>query len=319
MNMMPYDTTKVADALRKLALDEGLKNYVLADPKLRSIAKRVAQKYVAGEKMIEAIERAVLVNNEGYRATIDFMGESTRSQSETEAVVREFLHLIKTIKIKKLQCSISLDLSHIGSVVSYELCLKNARLLAIATKETGVEMMISMEGAERINDILSIHKIVSEEFNHVGVTIQARLHRTRQDLPELLKRSGRIRLVKGAYDTSAKLAYPRDSKELRKAYDNYVEQLLRSGHLCSIATHDWDRLKEAEKMIAQYKTPKQNYIFEFLSGLGVEQAKAMHARGYPVQEYIVYGQEWWLYVCNRIAEEPSRLFEALITAVGHDI
>ncbi|MGW4278086.1 MFS transporter, partial [Streptomyces seoulensis] len=26
----------------------------------------------------------------------------------------------------------------------------------------------------------------------------------------------------------------------------------------------------------------------------------------PTREYIVFGTEWWLYVCNRIAEDPQR-------------
>jgi proline dehydrogenase len=34
-------------------------------------------------------------------------------------------------------------------------------------------------------------------------------------------------------------------------------------------------------------------------------------RGLTTREYIVFGQEWWLYVCNRIAEQPERLFAAL--------
>ncbi len=311
---MNYDTAKVADTLRRLALDEKLKNNVLADPKLKAIAKRVAQKYVAGETMAEAIQRARIVNQQGYTSTIDFMGESVRSESETKAALDEFLRLVKAIATSKLNSSISLDLSHIGSLVSHEFCLKNARLLAEATKNAGIEMMISMEGTDRVDSILAIHKNLSAEFDHVGITIQARLHRTKQDLPELLKRPGRIRLVKGAYDTPENIAYPPSSKELHEAYDDCAKQLLRSKHLCSIATHDWDRLNKAEEVIKEYKTPKSVYMFEFLSGLGVEQAKTMLKNGHATQEYIVYGMQWWLYVCNRIAEEPMRLFEALIVA-----
>jgi len=33
--------------------------------------------------------------------------------------------------------------------------------------------------------------------------------------------------------------------------------------------------------------------------------------GYPTKLYFVYGQEWYLYLCNRLAEYPLNLFRAL--------
>lgn len=313
---MDYDTAKVADILRKVALDEKLKSQILGDPKLKLIAKRVAEKYVAGETMAEAVDRASALNKLGYTTGIDFMGESIRKEPEANAALDEFLQLVEKLKANKLKSSISLDLSHIGSTVSYELGLTNARLLAKATEEAGFEMMLSMEGIDRVDGILSIHRALSAKFEHVGITIQARPHRTNDDLIELLKLPGRIRLVKGAYDTPIESAYARDSEELRVAYDEYAELLLQSGHLCSIATHDWDRLKNAESIIKQCNVSKKTYMFEFLSGLGSEQAKILDEHGHPVQEYIVYGHEWWLYVCNRLAEQPTRLFEALLDATS---
>ena len=37
----------------------------------------------------------------------------------------------------------------------------------------------------------------------------------------------------------------------------------------------------------------------------------LHGFGYPTRRYIVYGQEWFLYVLNRLADQPVRVFEAL--------
>ena len=305
-------TQQAADALRKLALNEQAKTYILANPQLLAVAKKVAKRYVAGEKLEDAIKTAGQVNQRGYSATIDFMGESTRTEQEANDALEEFLRLVGAIRDSGIHSSVSLDLSHIGSVVSKKLVMKNAHKLAEATKAMGSEMIISMEGHDRIDDILAIHKDLIADFDHVGVTIQARMHRTADDLAELLKRPGRIRLVKGAYDTPIEVAYARDSDELYTAYDRYAEQLLTNEHLCSIATHDIERLQKAEQVIERQGTSKKTYMFEFLSGLGIDQAQEMLKRGHPVQEYVVYGLEWWLYVCNRIAEEPTRLYDAMI-------
>ena len=39
---------------------------------------------------------------------------------------------------------------------------------------------------------------------------------------------------------------------------------------------------------------------------------AMAKHGHPTREYVVFGAEWWLYVCNRLAEQPERLYQAIV-------
>ena len=37
----------------------------------------------------------------------------------------------------------------------------------------------------------------------------------------------------------------------------------------------------------------------------------LHGEGYRTREYVIFGGEWWLYVLNRIAEQPERVLTAL--------
>ncbi|MGA4837458.1 hypothetical protein [Streptomyces sp. G45] len=122
-------------------------------------------------------------------------------------------------------CSVSLDLSHIGLAVDVDLALANASRLAQATADTGREMMISAEGSDRTDDVLALHGALCERFDHVGLTIQARLYRTADDLPELLSRPGRIRLVKGAFLEPDAVAHRREAPALATAYLAYAQQL----------------------------------------------------------------------------------------------
>ncbi|WP_353718776.1 proline dehydrogenase family protein [Dyadobacter sp. 676] len=65
------------------------------------------------------------------------------------------------------------------------------------------------------------------------------------------------------------------------------------------------------KLLSQHRMPAQQYEFECLLGIASDQLiELMHA-GHPAKIYIVYGQEWHLYLCNRIAENPMNLFLAL--------
>jgi proline dehydrogenase len=308
---------RVADALRRAALDERAKALVAADPALRALAARVAARYLAGETLDEAVARVRRINADGHAATVDFMGESTRDEALAEAATTEFLRLVQAIRAVGLRCSVSLDLSHLGSVIDRGLGLANARRVAEATGEAGIELIISMEGHDRVEQVLGDHGALAAEHDHVGVTVQARLHRTGADLARLLDRPGRgrIRLVKGAYDTPVELAHERDTDALDEAFDAHAELLLGSGHPCSIATHDEARLAAAERVVDTGGLRGGPYLFEVLDGLGPAQIRGLHGRGHPTQVYVVYGTEWWLYVCNRLAEEPERVWQAVVDAV----
>ncbi|MFD7610419.1 proline dehydrogenase family protein [Streptomyces sp. NPDC059828] len=302
-----------AQVLRRLALDEDLKWRVPEDPVLGPLIRKVAQRYVAGESLADAVDRAQRVLTEGNRVSVEYMGESCRDPQRATAETDVF---VDAARLLPHGCSISLDLSHIGLAIDEELALANASRIAQATAATGREMVISAEGSDRTDAVLALHRTLCERFDHVGVTVQARLHRTAEDLRELLPLPGRIRLVKGAFLEPRTLAYPREDPALATAYLGYAEQLADSGHLCSFATHDWDLIHRIDHHLGGKGDETAPWEFETLLGLGTDRLGAMAGQGHPTREYIVFGTEWWLYVCNRLAEDPQRLLQALVDAAA---
>ncbi|MFF0413378.1 proline dehydrogenase family protein [Kitasatospora sp. NPDC004745] len=306
-------SSQAAQVLRALALDEDLKWRIPGDPVLGPVARKVARRYVAGETLADALERAQLVLTAGHRVNVEYMGESCR---DPQRAVEETDTFLAAARLLPPECSISLDLSHIGLAVDAELALANASLIARATAATGREMMISAEGSDRTDAVLALHRELCEQFDHVGITVQARLHRTADDLPELLTRPGRIRLVKGAFLEPGTIAHPREAPALTTAYLEYAQQLADSGHLCSFATHDRELIDHIDHHLGGKGHGCAPWEFETLLGLGPDRLDAMAERGHPTREYVVFGTEWWLYVCNRLAEDPQRLLQALLDAAG---
>ncbi|VTS61922.1 Uncharacterised protein [Gordonia terrae] len=49
-----------------------------------------------------------------------------------------------------------------------------------------------------------------------------------------------------------------------------------------------------------------------LMGLGTDLLDRLATDGISTREYCIFGSEWWLYVLNRIAEDPTRVFQALV-------
>lgn len=225
---------------------------------------------------------------------------------------RNFFRLAQALSSKQFRSSISLDLSHIGLLISPALVRQNLSTICVAAAQANQEVIISMEGIDRTDAILDIYKDMLRQHANLGITIQAYLHRTKDDFKDIIQLPGSIRLVKGAYDVPTHAALPR-GPELDRVYLNYAEQLLQSNHPCAIASHHDLIFREATQMIDQYKPTE--YVLERLLGIGNEELDLYKNKGYRCRMYVVYGKEWYLYLCNRLAEYPLNLFRALADVV----
>ena len=172
-----------------------------------------------------------------------------------------------------------------------------------------------MEGTDRTDSILSTYQRLCEQYNNAGITLQAYLYRTAKDLKIALQSPGKIRLVKGAYAAPEKLARSRGA-ELDAVYQQRMETLLLSGHACSIATHDQALLDRAHSVIRNQQLSADSIEFEMLKGVTPERLAAMQGHSYAARVYLPYGNEWYLYLCNRLAEHPPNLYQAIADAVA---
>ncbi|MBL6447961.1 proline dehydrogenase family protein [Fulvivirga sp. 29W222] len=304
-----------AKSLKKAALNEQAKEYLLNSPALFQALKKAADRYIGGETMDETIEKVVLENARGYKCSMEFMGENTLTEKEANKATDEFVKMAEEIAFQKLYSTISLDLSHIGLAISKELAQANIIRILDAAKAHGTEVIISAEGVNRTDDVLETYLPVVKDYSNVSITMQAYLHRSKDDFQELIRQQGRIRLVKGAFDTPTGVSLPR-GRELDETYLHYLDALLSEGHLCSIATHDNSIQQEALKLISKYQPSKDIYEFESLYGIQAEQLAVLKEQGHPAKVYFVYGKEWYLYLCNRIAEYPLNIFHAINDIVG---
>ena len=297
-----------AQALRKAALNEDAKDYILANPDLFLLFKKAADRYIGGETLEETIAKVSALDNQ--KVSIEFMGESTRTEQESNESTKEFIKICKQIKLQNLNATVSLDLSHIGLAVSKDLCLNNLHKICQEASKSNIEVIISAEGTERTDAIIETYKKAVKDYDHLAITLQAYLYRTKEDFAEIKKESGRIRIVKGAFETAAGLSIPRGEK-LDEIYLDYIDQLLIENHKCSIATHDAKIQANAQLLIQKHKPAKEIYEFESLYGICNAQLLSLKDQGYQTKLYFVYGREWYLYLCNRIAEYPMNIFQAL--------
>jgi proline dehydrogenase len=304
-----------SEVLRKAALNQEAKNFVLNNDVLFQTVKKAANRYIGGETLDETIVKVASQNQAGFKCSIEFMGENTATTAEAVAAKDEFIRICNAIADKKLYSTVSLDLSHLGLGLSHELCREHLSAICLAAANNGTEVIISAEGADATDHVIDMYMDASKQHPNLSITLQAYLHRSKEDFQELLQSTGRIRMVKGAFETPAGISIPRGEK-LNEVYLNYVDQLLAKRHPCSIATHHNDVQQAVKQLVLQHKTPAELYEFESLYGIRNDQLAALKAEGFNTKVYFVYGKEWYLYLCNRIAEYPLNIFQAIKDIVG---
>lgn len=309
------EEAEAAASLKSIARNEELKAHVMADRGLHEVFLRAARRFIGGEELAECLSDARSIDAEGFSVTIDYMGESAREERGATEATEEFLQVVDAIAKNGLDSSVSLDLSHIGLAIDEELCYENASRLAEKARDHGLEMMVSMEGSERTEQVLSMYHRLAGSFENVGITLQAYLHRTADDLAAALERPGRIRLVKGAFEEPAEAALLL-GEETDAAYRYYLEKLLVAEHPCSIATHDPALLGHADRFIRENGVSGDRIEFEMLKGVQRERLAKMRDLGYRSRVYLPYGEEWYLCLCHRLAEHPPNIYKAIADAVG---
>src|SRR2546427_8828275 len=82
-----------------------------------------------------------------------------------------------------------------------------------------------MEESRYVDVTLEVYRCVKAEYKDVGVAMQAYLRRTAADLETLFPLSATIRLVKGAYNEPAEVAFP-SKKDVDGSYFRLAERLL---------------------------------------------------------------------------------------------
>lgn len=296
-----------AKSLKSVARNLEIKNFIQKSPELYPLFQRAAMRFVTGDSKEDGISVGKQLEQKGYQISLEFIGENTVSKEECIQAKDEFLRLIQECGKQNLNTRISFDLSHIGLTVDAELAFQNLLEMAKEANHYGLSLMISAEESSKTEQILSVYKRVVAQYSNVGVTVQAQLYRSLDDLKELLNYSGAIRLVKGAFQEPEDICIPR-SEELDERYLELVDLCVKANQYVSVASHDETIHK---KIIERGYLQKPNVEAELLYGIRPDLSRQLKEEGSPVRVYLTYGSEWYLYLTHRIAEYPPNIYRAI--------
>ncbi|NMB67410.1 MAG: proline dehydrogenase [Chloroflexi bacterium] len=286
-------------------------------------AWRAASRFIAGENGEEAILAIKQLNESGILATLDHLGENTSSAAEARKSTDEILQVLDQIHISGVRSNVSIKLSQIGLLLDDELCQQNLVRILQKAQLTNNFVRIDMEDSSLTAKTLdALRWARAHGFFNVGIVIQSYLHRSAADVRMLIEEGIRVRLVKGAYQEPASVAYPA-KEDVDKAFDQLAELLLagslssqmdsnradgRVPPLAAIASHDVKRIQFAREVQQKLGLPKEALEFQMLYGIRRDLQQELAAAGYPVRVYVPYGTHWYPYFMRRLAERPANVW-----------
>jgi len=283
-----------------------LNNFIVKIVKLmpKPVVYIFAKKYIAGEKLEDAVRAVKELNAKGIVATMDVLGESITSKKEAEDAKKECLSVLDAIYQNKLNANLSVKPTQLGLGIDKDFCYELLSEILEKAKSYNNFVRIDMEDSPFTTLTIELVMRLKQKFNNTGIVVQAYLKRTLQDVLEMNKCGMNYRLCKGIYVEPAEIAY-KDRQEVRDNYLKILEAMLDNGNYTGIATHDDYLVEGAYDLIKKKNYQKDKFEFQMLYGVKENLRDKINADGYKIRIYVPYGEQWYAYSIRRLKENPQ--------------
>jgi len=271
-----------------------------------AVSRRVAQRFVAGESLDDAIAAARNVNNAMQLASLDLLGENVSDEAGARRAAENYLSIFKRIEKEKLDANVSLKLTQLGLDLSKELCQELLEEIVAHATAQGNFVRIDMEGSAYTDRTVEMTKRVRAKFSGAGTVMQAYLRRAEKDVLNLLAAGCRLRLCKGAYQEPPDIAFP-DKRDVDANYVKLMKLILPSGIYHGIATHDPAMIDATKRFVLEKSIHRDQFEFQMLYGIRTDLQEQLVREGFRLRIYIPYGTDWFPYFMRRLAERPANL------------
>ncbi len=283
-------------------------------------ARKMARRFVAGERLEEAVAVIKSLNAAGIKATLDHLGENVTSEEDAQRTVGEYQSILQTIADGGLQSSISVKPTHVGLDFGADFCYQQLKTIAETAASLGLVLEVDMEGSEYTQVTVDMFHRLLDDHSNLRLALQAYLYRTEDDLNGLIDRGSSVRLCKGAYDEPESVAWQRKD-QVDAQYGHLIDLALsqraqKNGFYPAFGTHDHELILKVERLVAEKNIGKETFEFQMLHGIRRDWQQRLARDGYNVRIYVPYGVQWYPYFMRRLAERPANLLFMARAFVG---
>lgn len=306
----------MTNPLVRLAARDEVRAAALSTPAARELVGR----YVAGEDPDELVPVLNSLTDKGLLVSVEYLGEPVDKLAVARRNLQGYLDLIARLSDAGVAegTELSVRLTGLGlgrDEAGLSHAQDAARRIARAASNAGLLVTIDMAEADTVGPTLEIWEQLRQDLPRTGITLQAALFRTAQDLAELATPGTRIRLCKGAFRESRHVAL-RDPHEIDLAFVRGLRTLMSSQAEPLIATHDPRIIAIAEELVRRSDRAPGSYEFQMLYGVRPYELRRLVDIGHHGRTYLPFGPGWYDYYLRRLADRPATLAMFLRSLVG---
>ena len=283
----------------------------------------LVKRFIAGDTLAQALPVAEQLLAEGYKVSLDYLGENTLNEAEALAAVETYMDMLDRIAevpavaawiaqhpdygtaIEPL--NISIKLTQCGLDQGFEFAEENFRKVLAEAKLSNNFVRIDMEASDYTQRTLDMIEKVRTDYPNTGTVLQTYLYRNDADVETVIAWKARTRLVKGAYLEPAAVAYPEKAK-VDEAYVRQAKRLLDDGTYPALATQDEKIIRELNAYVAEKGIDKSGFEYHMLFGIRRDLQHSLKQEGYNVRIYVPFGVSWYPYFTRRLAERPANMW-----------
>ena len=273
--------------------------------------RRTVSRFMPGEDLSDALTAARRLEEKHIGSIFTHLGENIRDAAEAESVAEHYIEALRRIREQKLSTEISVKPTQLGLDLSPGLCYDNLKRI-IAREHPSRMVWIDMEASNYVDATLNLYRRALNEYPNVGLCLQAYLCRTRDDLAELLPLRASIRLVKGAYNEPAEIAFPQkndvDENYFVLAKEMMLAKKAQPAMRAAFGTHDIGMLRKISDFAATAGLQKSDVEVQMLYGIQSAEQERLAREGYDSRVLVAYGRHWYAWFIRRLAERPANVW-----------
>ena len=285
-------------------------------PNMR-FAQRAVRRFMPGERVEDAFSAAERLRDERIRVLFTRLGENISTLDEAHAVADHYREVLSTDAARAHVAGpveISIKPTQLGLDQDPEECRRICAGLAQAAAEAGTWFWIDMEGSAHTERTVVLAEALMSEHDNVGIAIQSYLKRSAADVARLLPLRPAIRLVKGAYDEPAAIAY-RDAAAVDAAFLGLalmVAEAASDGNArLALGTHDVELIEQLSTITEAQGVARELLEVHMLYGIREQELRRLRDVGHPAYSLVAYGEAWYRWYMRRLAERPANVVFAL--------
>jgi proline dehydrogenase len=274
------------------------------------VTRPVVNRFVAGEQLDETVRCVRSLLDRRMDVTLDHLGEDITDRSEALRNRDAYLALAEALGAEGAggRAEMSVKLTAFGQALpgGDDLAYENVLPVVEAAAAAGTTVTLDMEDHTTVDSTLGILTELRKRFPQTGAVLQSYLFRTEDDCHRLAGEGSRVRLVKGAYDEPAEVAF-RDKRQVDLAYVRCLKILMAGKGYPMVGSHDPRMVAIAQELARSAGRKQAEYEFQMLYGIRVAEQERLVATGHRMRVYIPYGTDWYAYFMRRLAERPANI------------